>query len=78
MRLRIEVHDSPIKDYRIQDGRVQVRVLDASGRPYPDSASEWITLDDKEIQRLHALGTVVSEWLRVRLGHGAPAQDEAA
>ncbi len=69
LRLRIEsVNGSPINDYRIRDGLVEVRVMDSRGHPYKGSTSNWRTLDENEIQLHHILGTVVSQWLRVRLG----------
>ena len=68
MRLRIESDAAPINEYRIIDGNVEFRRLAPSGQAYPGSASRWRRLDEKEIQLHHALGTVVSKWLRVRLG----------
>jgi hypothetical protein len=69
MQLRIEsVSGSPINDYRIKDGRVEVRSLAPSGSAYAGEKSAWRTLDDSDIQLHHALRTVVWEWLRVRMG----------
>jgi hypothetical protein len=79
MRLRIEsVKGSPVNDYRISNGCVEVRSLDPSGHPYLGWASRWRTLDDDDIQLHHALRTVVSKWLRVRLGSEAYSLDRAA
>jgi hypothetical protein len=79
IRLRIEsVNGSPVNDYRICHGRVQLRVLDPSGRPYPGSTSRWRALDENDIQLHHVFGTVVSKWLRVRLQTEAFALDRAA
>jgi hypothetical protein len=79
MQLRIEsVGGSPINDYRIRDGCVEVRSMDPSGHPLPGDGSRWRRLDDNEIQLHHALGTVVSKWLRVRLNRDTPAFDRAA
>ncbi len=79
LRLRIEsVNGSPINDYRIRDGLVEVRVLDSRGRPYTDSTSNWRALDRNEIQLHHVLGTVVSQWLRVRLDSEVFELDKAA
>ena len=79
MRLRIEsVNGSPINDYRISNGCVQVRSLDPSGHLYAGWASRWRTLDEHDIQLHHALGTVVSTWLRVRLGSEASVLGRAA
>jgi hypothetical protein len=80
IRLRIEsIRGSPINDYRIiENDCVQVRSLDPSGHRYAGWASRWRILDDNEIQLHHALGTVVSKWLRVRLGSEASALEIAA
>ncbi len=78
MRLRIEsVSGSPINEYQIRDGSVDFRSLDPSGRAYPGLAGRWRTLDDNDLKLHHALGTVVSKWLRVRLGNGASVLDRA-
>jgi hypothetical protein len=67
-RLRIEsAHGAPVNDYRIRDGQVQLRSLDASGHPYPGSFSNWRSLNENDIRFHYVLGTVVSVWLRVRL-----------
>ena len=79
MRLRIEsANGSPINDYRISNGCVQVRALDPSGHSYAGWTSRWRTLDDRDIRLHHALGTVVSTWLHVRLGSEASVLDRAA
>ena len=69
MQLRIEsVNGSPINDYRTTDSDlIQLRILDPSGHRFPGADSNWRFLDDNDIQIHHALGTVVSKWLRVRL-----------
>jgi len=68
MQLRIEsVSGSPINDYRIKDGQVQVRSLAPAGDPYPGENSAWKILDERDIKLHHALGTVVWEWLQVRM-----------
>ena len=78
-RLRIESQKgSPINDYRISGGHVQVRWLDPFGHPYPSWAGCWRILDDNDIQLHHNLRTVVSKWLRVRMGSEAYALDRAA
>jgi hypothetical protein len=71
MRLRIEsVNGSPINDYRIRDGCVELRLLDPSGHEYPGYGSRWRMLNANDMQLHHALGTVVSRWLEERLGAG--------
>jgi hypothetical protein len=69
MRLRIEsVDGSPINDYRIREGQVEVRVLDAAGHAWHSPLGLWRVLGEDDIQLHHALGTVVSKWLQQRLG----------
>ncbi len=68
MQLRIEIDGSPINDYRIEHGLIEFRILDPSGRPYPGARSRWRVVDENDLQLHHALGTVVSTWLRARLG----------
>ncbi len=78
-RLRIEsAGGSPINDYRIRDGTVEVRWLDPQGHVYPSSLSRWRRLTANDIQLHHALKTVVSKWLRVRLGAEDAALERAA
>ncbi len=67
-RLRIEsVNGSPVNDYRIRDGRVELRLLDPSGRPYASWLSNWRTLDEGDLRFHFELKTVVSKWLKARL-----------
>ena len=69
IQLRIEsVNGSPINDYRFHRGHIEVRSLAPSGLPFPGNDSRWRVLDDGDIKIHHALGTAVSEWLRVRFG----------
>jgi hypothetical protein len=64
-RLRIESGSgSPINDYRIREGLVEMRSLD----PPHHWASDWRTLNRNELELHNALGTVVSKWLQIRLG----------
>lgn len=79
MRLRIEsVGGSPVNEYVIRDGQVAVRSLAPSGHAFPDAASDWRILDQNDIRLHHALGTVVSKWLRVRLAEHTPTLRKAA
>ena len=78
MRLRIESAGSaPMNEYVITQDHVAFRILDPSGQPYPGLISRWRELDDNDISLHHQLGTVVSEWLRVRLGGRAAAPASA-
>ncbi len=79
LHLRIEaVNASPVNDYRIRDGHVEVRLLHASGRPYAGMSGRWRVLDANDIQLHHNLRTVVSKWLRVRGGTKTVPLDKAA
>jgi hypothetical protein len=79
MTLRIDsVNGSPINEYRICGGKVELRTFGPAGEPYPGDSSKWRTLDEDEIELHHALETVVSVWMRVRLGVEAYELDKAA
>ena len=76
MRLRIEsVDGSAVNDYRIHDGGVQVRLVDPRGQPISGALGSWRRLDEPDIALHHALGTPVSDWLRVRLPAAASTLD---
>jgi hypothetical protein len=53
---------SPMDEYRIRAGRVEVRALDANGDPYP-RYSEWIPLTPEEIKIHFVKYTPVAQWL---------------
>jgi hypothetical protein len=83
-RLRLEPQDgSPVKDYRIQDGEVEVRVLRTDIHL---AGSEWQRLTPAEIAYHVENNTVVARWLEARLGWRhvlkkcvqAPDESEAA
>ncbi len=79
MRLRIEsVNGSPINDYRIRDGHVEVRVLDVAGQAWASPLGLWRVLGEDDIQLHHALGTVVSKWLQQRLGGASVVSSEGS
>jgi hypothetical protein len=79
MRLRLEsVGGSLVNDYRISDGVVQVRSLDTTGRPVSGPLGSWRVVDETDISLHYALGTAVSQWLRVRLGTVRSALKSAA
>jgi hypothetical protein len=65
-RLRVEPQDgSPAKDYRIQDGEVEVRIW-VTGIHLADR--EWRRLTPEEIAYHVKNNTVVARWLEARLG----------
>ena len=64
-RLRLEPQDgTPSKDYQIQDGEVEVRIL----RTQEQSASQWRRLMPEDIAYHIEKNTVVARWLEARLG----------
>ncbi len=67
-RLRIEsFHGSPVNDYRIRDGQVEMRLLDAAGHVLRPPLSDWKALDGSDIELHFALETVVAKWLEARV-----------
>jgi hypothetical protein len=66
--LRVEVAGFPINDYRINQGHLELRMLDPCGRSYPDSRSSWKQLNASDIAFHFALQTVVAQWFQDKLG----------
>lgn len=58
---------SPSNEYRISDGQIEFRALDAEGKPFPYSQGKWKILDASELQLHFALNTIVAQWLTERL-----------
>ena len=69
MRLLIESGDgSRAKEYRIDDGNVEVRTLDPEGGSVRSTGSVWWRLTPEQL-RIHVeRSTVVAQWLERRLG----------
>ena len=66
--LRIpSVNGSPINEYRINQGQIEFRSLDAQGQPFSPSKAGWRALDAGDIQLHFALKTRVAQWLIDRL-----------
>jgi hypothetical protein len=66
LRLRLETADGfPVKEYRIEDGGVEVRVFDPKG---PSDESDWQQLTSDELRAHVQHNTVVAQWLERRLG----------
>ena len=63
--LRIASQDgAPSNEYRIEQNSVELRTLDAQGKPLGTySKGEWRALDKDEIELHFALHTPVAEWL---------------
>ncbi len=69
MRLRLESCDgSPAKEYRIEDGNVEVRTLDPEGRSVRRTGSVWWRLTPEQLSIHVERNTVVAQWLERRLG----------
>ena len=72
MRLRLESDDgSPVKEYRIEDGNVEVRSLDPLDQvdgSIRRTGSVWWRLTPGQLSIHVERNTVVAQWLERRLG----------
>ena len=69
MRLRLESGDgSPVKEYRIEDGNVEVRSLDPEDGSIRRAGSVWWRLTPGQLSIHVEHNTVVARWLERRLG----------
>jgi len=69
MRLRLEsVNGSPAKEYRIEQGNVEVRTLDPEGGSVRRGGSVWWRLTPEQLSIHVERDTVVAQWLERRLG----------
>ena len=69
MRLRLESDNgSPAKEYRIEDGSVEVRLLDLEGVSVRRAGSVWERLTPEELSVHVERNTMVAQWLERRLG----------
>ena len=69
MRLRLESgNGSPAKEYRIEDGNVEVRTLDPEGGSPGRTRSVWWRLTPEQLSIHVERNTVVAQWLERRLG----------
>ena len=69
MRLLLESgYGSPAKEYRIQDGSVEVRTLDREGGSVRSTGSVWWRLSPEQLSIHVEHNTVVAWWLERRLG----------
>jgi len=69
MRLRLEPgNGSAAKEYRIEDGNVEVRTLDPEGGAHRRTGSEWWRLTPEQLSIHVERNTVVAQWLERRLG----------
>ena len=69
VRLRLESGDgSPAKEYRIEDGNVEVRTLDPEGGSVRRTGSVWWRLTPEQLSIHVERNTVVAQWMERRLG----------
>jgi hypothetical protein len=72
MRLRLESgNGSPAKEYRIEDGNVEVRMLDPEDRSDRSdlcAGTIWSRLTPEQLSIHVECNTVVAQWLERRLG----------
>ena len=69
MRLRLEsVDGSASKEYRIEDGSVEVRTLDPEGVSVPRIGNVWRRLTPEQLSIQVERNTVVAQWLERRFG----------
>ena len=68
-RLRLEAgNGSAAKEYRIEDGNVEVRALDLEGGSQRHAGSDWWRLTPEQLSIHVERNTVVAQWLERRLG----------
>jgi len=68
-RLRIDLGDgSPAVDYRIEDGRVESRTVDNAADRNSVVEESWQRLTADQLYSHVMADTVVSRWLRRRMG----------
>jgi hypothetical protein len=66
-QLRIESHNGKIiNDYRLKEGKLQFRPINADGGLLLGDGSAWRDLTTEDIAKHTALQTVVAEWLAIR------------
>jgi hypothetical protein len=61
-QLRIEIAGWPVNEYQITDNRLEFRMVDSKGRPFPDQRSTWRRLTASELVLHFRLDTVVAHW----------------
>ena len=69
MRLLLESGDGSLaKEYRIEDGNVEVRTLDPDGGSVRSTGGVWWRLTPEQLSIHVERNTVVAQWLERRLG----------
>lgn len=68
-RLRVDRGDgSPVEDYRIEDGHVEVRILDFNSDCDVEGHHQWHRLTREQLTAHVMASTAVARWLHRRLG----------
>jgi hypothetical protein len=62
--LRLEVGGFSISDYRIHEGDLEFRILNADGHSDHNSCSSWTRLTPNEIALHFRLNTIVGQWFQ--------------
>jgi len=69
LRFRLESTDgSPVKEYRVKDGNVEVRTLGSEGRSDRHTENVWWRLTPEQLSIHVERNSVVAQWLERRLG----------
>lgn len=67
-QLRIEPPDTTVfNEYRLHDGRLEIRTRDRASRYYPATGTPWRPLNDDELNSHVALNTLVAQWMSSKL-----------
>jgi hypothetical protein len=70
--LRIEPRNTNIvNEYRLNEGRLEMRVRDRSGDFYPAHGTAWRLLTQDELNSHIALNTVVAQWMSSKIWRAA-------
>ncbi|HZU44377.1 MAG TPA: hypothetical protein VE994_17010 [Terriglobales bacterium] len=70
--LRIEPRSTSIvNEYRLKDGRLEMRVRDRRGDYYPAHGTAWRVLNQDELNSHVALNTVVAQWMSSKIWRAA-------
>ena len=69
LRIIPENNGAPVNEYRVRNGNVEFRSLDAEGQPF--RFSRWRVLTAEDLLLHTHLNTPVAQWLKFRLARRA-------
>jgi hypothetical protein len=70
--LRIEPRDTTIvNEYRLNEGKLEMRVRDRTGDLYPSHGTAWRILNQDELNSHIALNTIVAQWMSSKIWRAA-------